>query len=206
VVGMSPSEITLDAVLARNLREVLERHEMRHADLAERMRVHGVGWSTNTVAQVLGRHRQVPIIELAALCSVFEVPLTELLSGDDQITVGFHTLPLGAIRQVIDTGRMPRIPEDQRTGVVIYLPSDEEAKAMRRLRIDIGTLTYAADRLFGTTDIVEERDRRAGDLSGLPKRSAQSKRGHAMRSVLDEIAEYINAAPEPPAETEMEPK
>jgi hypothetical protein len=68
------------------------------------------------------------------------------------------------------------------------VPSAEESKAAKKFDVPVQAIRDAAARLFGTPDIVTERDRRAGDLHEVEPRSAQARRGHAMRRVLDDLA------------------
>lgn len=181
--------MTLDAVVARNLRAALDEREMRHVDLAKRMQDHGQLWTANTTAQVLTLRRQLSLLELAALCSVLEMPLAELLSGSDLIELpdGGAPVPLATLVEMLLTGRATTLRK-----IVIYEPGPEELKAMRRLGLDnVGDLHAASQKLFDTPYISEVRDERAGDLSDLPAATAQRKRGHAMRSVLNELEEDL---------------
>ncbi len=185
------SPVTLDEVLARNVRTELEARGLRHEDLAARMRTHGLRWSANTVAQVVGMRRHVSLLEAAGLCSALQVPLAQLLAGDDLITVPALPVPvpLSQIRAVLDRGVAPR--GSATTTVTMYEPDEAEVKAARRLGVDVGVLMAASERLFGTPSVSEERDRRVGDTAGLTRRELQAKRGHAMRAVLAELDQHL---------------
>lgn len=82
---MTVTDSDLRSVVALNLRQLIEDHNMRHADVAAGMAARGFGWTTNRVAQTVTLRRMPKLDELAGLCAVFGVPLAELLKGADDV-------------------------------------------------------------------------------------------------------------------------
>jgi hypothetical protein len=184
--------VTLDELLAQNLRAVLDARGMRYVDLSDEMRRRGVPWTSNTPAQVLGLHRQLSLLEVITLCAVFEMSLHDILDGKDLLEItlpapGAH-MKLHELHAALD-GRLP-------TGYVtgIFPELDAATELDRRVADQLGVtlvrLIDASSSLFGST-VTQERDRRAGDLSAMSKRSAQARRGHATRAIVAELEQYL---------------
>lgn len=68
------------------------------------MRAEGIrSWSAGVVALVEnGRQRADRLQDLVALCSVFRVPLAELLQGNEDIRVDWNEISLSEVRQALD--------------------------------------------------------------------------------------------------------
>jgi len=189
----------LDRVVASNLRRLLADRQWRHADLAVILNIHGLAWTANRVTQVTTERQSATLLELAALCATFETPLSSFLAGECLVaTPAGAPVPLAMVRDSLATGSF-----EHRPGPVAYMhvPADEELAAVRRLALpNVGALHRLAKWALGTTNITEERDRRAGDPAGVSERSLRAKRGHAMRNILAELRAYHEAHPEVVAE------
>jgi hypothetical protein len=173
-----------------------------------------MGWTPNRVAQVEALRRPVSLIEAAGLCAVFKVPFAELLAGDglvelpgasSDMPVPFVTL--ASVRDALAEGaplvgamgQQPLQPLDDEGvealygehGVIFTATPDEDRKAAARLGVDAYTVRAAAERLWGRS-LAQERDVRIGDLAGLPKRSAQAKRGNVTRGLLAELRAFLD--------------
>ncbi|HEY3924270.1 MAG TPA: hypothetical protein VGL75_06875 [Acidothermaceae bacterium] len=177
----------LDHVVARNLREVVEGRELRHVDVAMYATAVGLHWTANTVAQVLTLRRGLSLLEVPLVAAALGVPVGRLLEGDDAITLpSGGTVPLESLRDALTSKRAGKSP-------VTHQPlksTEDESKLASRLGITVARLQTIAGQMFGRT-VTEERDSRVGDLTALPKRVAQAKRGHAMREVASEIEARI---------------
>ena len=177
----------LDHVVARNLRQVADARDLRHVDVAMYATAVGLHWTANTVAQILTLRRGLSLLELPLLAAALGVPVGDLLAGDDAIALpNGETMPLADIRAALTSKRAGKSP-------VTHQPLDsteDERKLANRLGISVARLQTIAGQMFGRT-VTEERDSRVGELSALPKRVAQAKRGHAMREVASEIEARI---------------
>ena len=181
--------IELDHVVARNLREVADVKKLRQVDVAMYATAVGLHWTANTVAQVLTLRRGLSLLEVPLVAAALGVPVGRLLEGDDAIALpSGDTMPLEDIRDALTSKRAGKSP-------VTHAPlmsTEDERKLANRLGISVARLQTIAGQMFGRT-VTEERDSRVGDLSALPKRVAQAKRGHAMREVASEIEARIEA-------------
>lgn len=195
--------IPLDHVIARNLRELIQERGMTHGAVASWMQALGIDWSTNRVAQTVTLRRSLSLLEVAALCRLFRVPLDRLLAGDDQIALPRtqrdtdsgpdETAGLDVIRDVLRTGNSDRVADvglgwsEHRSVVAVTIPDELEGELARKLGTDRTTIRGLGARLYGDIHISVERDRRTGDVSGLSPAAARAKRGHAMRGILAEM-------------------
>ena len=190
---MTNAAVALEHAVARNIRDLRVAREWSQADLASYMRVNGFPWQPNRVAQVETLRRPVTTLELAGLTWVFGVPVTDLLAGDDDVTLpDGGSVPLTRIREAL-SGAVGRTVN--RT--TVRRPSgagqtDEEVrKIAARLSVSTPLVNWLAQRMWGQS-FAAERDRRAGDLTGLSSRSAQTKRGHATRALISEASAYLD--------------
>jgi transcriptional regulator with XRE-family HTH domain len=200
----------LDRVIARNLRELIEAKGLRHAELAFLLNANeGMAWTANRITQVVTERRRLSLLELAALCNELEAPIGRFLAGDDEVsTPGGKAFPLTAVRESLVMGRYTTAPLGaSRTVAYTYVPTEEEAAAIKRLDLpNFNALLWLMRRAFPGTTITEERDRRVGDPAGKSERSLQALRGHAMRQILAELRQYIEANPIPPALSASDPE
>lgn len=177
--------------MASNLRRFRTEAGWRQADLAGHMAATGLGWTPNRVAQVETLRRPLTLLELATLCALFRRPLTELLAGEEEVdlpaldTMGESTTSLAWIRGALAQGASGQI-RPPGAAAVAHVATDETRKAAAKLGISTDRVEATAERLWGRS-LRAERDYRAGDLSGMPSRSAQAKRGHVMRELLEEL-------------------
>jgi transcriptional regulator with XRE-family HTH domain len=193
----------LEHVIARNLAELRAEkglsaglswpHHFRtgytQTDVAEAMRQVGFRWQSNRVAQIETLHRPVTLLEIVGLSRVFGVPVSRLLSGDDEIDLpsGIQ-VPLAAVRAAL--AGEPVSPEDWEVAERRNAARDELGKIAKRLDLDwkdLSMLSYAMWR----RSFIAERESRLGDVSGLSMRSAQTKRGHVTRVLLADIADFL---------------
>lgn len=188
----------LDRVIAGNLRQLIAERGWRHVELASRLNANGFAWTANRVAQVTTDRRRLTLLELAALCATFAVPLSRFLDGDRDVPIpAGQPVPLAMVRESLTAGTVTASPTAVTVTRYVYVPTDEEEAAVKRLGLpNVGELHRLAKRALGTTSVVEERDRRVGDPAGVSKRSLQAKRGHAMRAILTELRAYNDTHPE----------
>jgi len=175
-------------VVARNVAELREERRWSQVELARRMAASGLGWTPNRAAQIESLRGTVNMVEVLGLCWTFQVPLSRLLAGDDTIELpGGHTVPLADLRAGLG-GR----------GAQHYVDSEAEGRTreeeLRRVAANLGlsasVLHSLATHHFGR-GFVDEREDRVGDMTGIPKRSAATLRGHATRQILTELTDVI---------------
>lgn len=178
----------LEHVIARNVAELREEREATQADLAAKMRHNGFTWTTNRVTQLETLRRPVSLLEVVGLSHVFLVPVERLLAGDDLIDMpDGSTMALSLVRDAlagrghIEIRDMTPEESDRYEGA-----RDDMRKVAAGLGMEVDELASLAYTLWGHS-FWSERDQRVGDLSGLTKRSAQTKRGHATRKIIAEI-------------------
>jgi transcriptional regulator with XRE-family HTH domain len=183
----------LEYVIARAVAELRAEHGWTQHDLAWRLNALGAGWSANRVAQIETLRGRATLFEVMALCWVFEVSLGRLLNGDDEIESpnGQGSVPLDLVRQVM-TGSpiaptaLEADPLPLPAPVESVIDFEEIRKIAKALGMRPQVLAYLAEQMWGR-GFTAERDIRAGNLSGLTKRSAQTKRGHVTRALITEV-------------------
>lgn len=161
------------------------------ADLAWRMKVMGCNWTANRVTQVETLRGKVSLYEVVALTWLFEVPMTRLLAGDDNVEFpnGEGSVYLGKVRAALTGDNSIQVTARDQSQVWRQ-DMEEIRKIAKGLGIFAGMLDWIAREKWGHAFTVE-RDERAGDVSGLPKRAASAKRGHATRAMIAEVREHI---------------
>jgi hypothetical protein len=191
----------LEHVIARNVIEL--RAERRPAwlpnsapgagstqtDLAEAMRRVGFRWQANRVAQIETLRRPVALLEVVGLSRAFGVPVSRLLSGEDEIDLPTGiTVPLAAIRAAL--AGEPVSSDDWQVAERRNAARDELRKVAKRLDLDWQDLSILSMAMWRRS-FFAERESRLGDVSGMSKRSAQTKRGHVTRALLADIADFL---------------
>ena len=179
--------------LAERLRNARLAVGHRQEDVADNMRLLGFPtWAKATVAGVeLGRRGVTPD-ELYVLALIVEAPLMDLLDFDF-VTPDGHIFG-GEMRRASLTGE-GMTPD--RTWFVDYVkdwPDEAERKASGRLGIAVDDLRRLALRTWGCS-LSEERDRRLGDTSDVPRRTTQALRGHITRELIAELAQGVGNRP-----------
>jgi hypothetical protein len=179
----------LEFVVARNAVRLRRGRGWTQLDLARAMSAVGMGWTPGRTQQVESFAGTLSLPEILGLCWALEVPLADLLAGDDHIALpgSARTFPLRQFRDAL-TGHGAIRQPDRRA---------ENAAAVEEVRAKAAKLGLGADvfielcqQRFGHS-FRTERDQRAGDLSKLSPRSAQVKRGHVARAVLSDLREHI---------------
>src|SRR6266849_9168502 len=79
---MSPRPLPFQSVVRRNLRRLRMKVGWRQEDLALKARARGLRWSASTVTAIEIGRRPVSAGERLLLPTLLRVPLTELVSGD----------------------------------------------------------------------------------------------------------------------------
>lgn len=179
----------LEHVVARNAVRLRRERSLTQLDLARAMSAVGMGWTPGRAQQVESFAGTLSMPEILGLCWALEVPLADLLAGDDHIALpgSARTFRLHQFRDAL-TGHGAIRQLDRRA---------ENAAAVEEVRVKAAKLGLGTDvfielcrQRFGHS-FRTEREQRAGDLSKLSPRSAQVKRGHAARGVLSDLREHI---------------
>ena len=184
----------LEHVMARNVAELRTEHGWTQAELAREMHDWGFTWATNRVAQLETLRRPVSLLEVIGLAMVFDLPVERLLAGDDKIALpDGREFFLAWVRKALTEGR-------PKTSYSIFsaqhhLAVEADYQELRKMASKLGLSTpedldALARTLFGQA-FHTEREARLGDITGLSKRSAQTKRGHVSRELLAAVKEYL---------------
>lgn len=183
----------LEAVVAANVRRLRISRGWSQADLHRALTAQGLRrWSAATVALVeTGRQRADRLADLAALCSVFGVPLADLIAGDDTIDTDTGAVPLCVIRDAL-AGRV-----DQPADPFQVDELHDVVRTTRRLSTQFRPhdLMLASLDLFGRWDFNAMRNEMVETEDGADDdpRSIQARRGHVTRRLLEQLAEHIRA-------------
>jgi len=194
----------LEHVIARNVTELRTEQGDTQPDLAGKMRAGGFTWQTNRVAQIETLRRPVSLLEVVGLSRVFDVPVSRLLAGEDLIDLpSGAAIPLAAVRAALagERGTETQIRNMTPEESALHADSvDDLRKVAKGLGLDVRDLQALAYRLWGES-FHSEREKRLADVSGLSKRSAQTKRGHVTRQLIKDVRTWIENNPD-----EMTPK
>lgn len=184
----------LEHVIARKVAELRTEHGWTQADLAREMRDWGFTWATNRVAQLETLRRPVSLLEVIGLAMVFDLPVEQLLAGDDKIALpDGREFPLAWLRKAVIEGqpktRFPIFSAQH------YMDGQADYQDLRKMAAKLGLsapedLDALSRTVFGQP-FHNEREARLGDITGLSKRSAQTKRGHVSRELLAAVKEYL---------------
>lgn len=205
LVGASPN--TVAALVADNIYRLRTERGWSQVQLAARLHQQGLRYyAAAQIAQIeLGTARADHVLEMAAFCQAFGVPMTELLAGplDVPIKTAKAAVPLETIRMALSSGVTA-------TGDVATTPDLPDMSIFFGISIaeklgigaaDLDVLTYE---MYGYWEFIHERDRRAGldpfhwskhHAGQQAEPRAQGKRGHATRVMLAEMKAYLAEHP-----------
>jgi transcriptional regulator with XRE-family HTH domain len=188
----------LDGRLAGRLRAILENEGRRREDLAREMAVLGFRWTGNTVSQVINGRRGLSLLELAGVCEALGSPLLELLGPGEVTLPNGRSVTVAQIAKAVSTGG----GDWQARAMVraVFGPAHREfeevdTKAARRLGVAPDEVRAASLHLWNRP-LAAERDHRirTDDLdTGSPdgRRTLQARRGHATRTLVDELKAHL---------------
>lgn len=192
----------LDGVIAQRLRALLDDRGMRQQDLAAGLGALGFNWTPNRVAQVVTGRRPLSLLEAAGICATLGISLADLLgsAGAVKLPNDISPFPVADIAEAVRSGG----GEWQSRGATraLFGPIQREFeevrnKAARRLGVAGEQVDDASMRLWGRP-LGAERDHRF-DTSDLDfnapenRRTLQARRGHATRTLIDELRTYFAA-------------
>lgn len=190
----------LEHVIARNAAALRAERGWTQVELAKEMIALGFSWSANRVAQIETLRRPVSVAEELGLCWVFGVPREALLAGEDSEEIVFsserRTTTLRDLRAAA-RGESYQLINQRWDGLAKQIEQENDAATRDELRRLGQKLNLSGDDLnelcikYFDRRFLDERDARAGDLTGVSKRSAQTSRGHASRSLLADLAQAI---------------
>jgi transcriptional regulator with XRE-family HTH domain len=187
------------AVIRRNLRRLRTKLGWRQEDLALKARARGLKWSASTVTAIEIGRRPVSAGELLLLPTLLRVPLTELVSvNQDEIADVDGVLVTKAALDQIARGRLL---EEQESEFFVTPPRGEasateaERKAARNLSdatnstITVPDLIAMAQRRWEGRRLDEERERR---LRTTQRRGSLARqRGHVTAALQKELLEDL---------------
>ena len=199
---MSPRPIPYQAVIRRNLRRLRLKFGWRQEDLALRARGRGLRWSASTVTAIEIGRRPISAGELLLLPTLLQVPLTDLVSGnqDEVVDVDGVLVTTAAMDEI---GRGAALTELE--SVFFVTPprvemgaTDAERKAAKSLSkatssaISIRDLIATAQLLWEGRRLDEERDRRLKTTQG--KGNLARRRGHITGLLQKELLEELTGS------------
>jgi transcriptional regulator with XRE-family HTH domain len=199
---VSPRPIPYKAVIRRNLRRLRLKFGWRQEDLALRARARGLRWSASTVTAIEIGRRPISAGELLLLPTLLQVPLTELVSGnqDEVVDVDGVLVTTAAMDEI---GRGAALTELESVFFVtsprVEMGATEaERKAAKSLSKATGSAISARD-LVATAQLLwegrrldEERERRLKATSG--QGNLARRRGHITGVLQAEILEKLTRA------------
>lgn len=175
------------AVVAANVRRLRAKRGWSQADLHRALSAQGIRrWSASTVAQVeTGRQRADRLLDLAALTSVFGVPLAELIEGEGQVDTDTGDMSLTDIRDAL-AGRAAPARPDQADEL-----HDLARTARRSTALSAEDFMLASLDLFGRWDFNAMRNELVAAEGEADARTVQARRGHVTRRLLEQLADHI---------------
>jgi transcriptional regulator with XRE-family HTH domain len=189
----------LEHVIARNVARLRGERGWTQAELARRMSVDaGMAWTPNRCAQVESLRGTVSVTEVATLCWIFEVPMVALLDGEADEAVDLtkpgRTAWLVHFRDGIEGRYREGAAQPEYDAALDRAAAREELRHLAR-KIGMGDVEdfEALGHALWHRSYLDERERRAGDLTGLTERQRRAKRGHASRAMLSEMETFIEA-------------
>jgi len=171
----------------------------RQEDLALRARARGLRWSASTVTAIEIGRRPISAGELLLLPTLLQVPLTELVSGDqDEIAdIDGVLVTKAAMDQIGRGGALTELESVffVTPPIVEMGATDAERKAAKSLSkatnstIAVRDLIATAQLLWGGRRLDEERDRRLKTTQG--KGNLARRRGHITGLLQKELLEEL---------------
>src|SRR5450759_1906816 len=137
------------------------------------------------------------MLEAIGLAMVFALTVEQLLAGDDKIALpAARYFTLVFLPEALANGQ----PKTRFFTAQDYLEGEADYQELRKMATKLGLsspedLDALARTLFGQA-FHTEREARLGDVSGLSKRSAQTKRGHVSRALLADVEKYLGEGQE----------
>ena len=156
----------LDAVVGGNVRRLREARGWRQIDVASRMA--GLGheqWRDATVAMLEGGNRNVRLDELADLCRILGVTVTDLLTTDDpDVTAMTAPIVSTVITPVVDLEQMAATAERQETERRFMATFWRRSLGLGRATDDKIALLDQSARIDYTRSLMDERDHRVDEV------------------------------------------
>jgi len=194
-----PRPIPYQAVIRRNLRRLRLKFGWRQEDLALRARARGLRWSASTVTAIEIGRRPISAGELLLLPTLLQVPLTDLVSGNQDEVVDIDgVLVTAAALDQIGCG----VALTELESVFFVIPpivemgaTDAERKAAKSLsketnsNIPVRDLIATAQLLWEGRRLDEERERRLKTTQG--KGNLARRRGHITGLLQKELLEEL---------------
>ncbi|WP_432571178.1 hypothetical protein [Kineococcus sp. SYSU DK005] len=207
-----------EALLSERVRTRRTRRGWRQVDVAQRMAEQGFDWTQPVVAAVEAGKRDCNLLELAGLTSVFvhhhdKGGVAGLLDlDDDEEGYAFEGCDPPAATREVTVEMSPGVRVELAVLLSAIRGGDQLAwglrggaprldwtatedpmviKLARALGISTGQVLKTSRRLWGR-EPQQERDRRLGDVSDVPARTVQARRGHITRAMTVELREELS--------------
>jgi transcriptional regulator with XRE-family HTH domain len=188
---MSEPELTLEAVIGKNLKRLRVAAGLSQADLAGLL-----NWTRDTVASVETGRRELSVGEMLELASFFGVGFVEFFAGDrDSEAIGhqYITKPPYEKGDVLKAHLNKSVEGVRWESAYFHDPTDGIAE---RLGVTPAVLNRAARSLWGHS-VHDEYDARRNtrlpeDDYNVPYRSLATMRGHIVRGLREELEEQLS--------------
>jgi transcriptional regulator with XRE-family HTH domain len=198
--------LSTSAAVGRRIRKLREEAGRSQDELADAARRAGIDWTRASVASLETGRRGLDAEEFMLL------PLAlKILTGRDQWRLGdllpdvWIRMPLGAVTHARSLRRLLAGESVEGWGVAAGTAEDmdraadrlkEQTEAVRhaarRLEVEPGTVSRAAERLWRRS-FSEEREQRVAERggAGASPRSLQAIRGHVTRVLINELRQAL---------------
>ena len=181
------------------MRRLRTKFGLRHEDLALGARARGLRWTASTVTAIEIGRRPITAGELLLLPTLLQVPLTELVSGDqDEVAdVDGVLVTMAAMDQIGHGGALTELESVffVTPPIVEMGATDAERKAAKSLSkatnstISVRDLIATAQLLWEGRRLDEERDRRLKATQG--KGNLARRRGHITGLLQKQLLEEL---------------
>lgn len=178
-------------MVGENLARIRAGRGQTQREASAFLRERGLAWPPGNIGQLeSGKRHSVRVEELLMLSAAYEVRLWEWFEGESSVYLTDdlriwreeirHALEAKPFGLMLGTGQFS----------TRYVTDEPERAAALQLMMPLEEIQAAAERLWGHS-MGEERNNRLGDTSSQSPRSLQAKRGHATRTLIAELKEYL---------------
>jgi len=183
-------------MVGTNVQRLRRERHWSQKELAHRLQLHGGRWSRAAVGMLESKGvRGERLSDVVTLCAALEVPLTELLDGDDEVGLrDGNEKPASWVREALK-GELPRPKERyiviNRVAGIGQDDPEEVRRMARAMDLPVETLREIIKEISGRPSPTTFRDFLADLDESESKRTAGAKRGHASRAIKNLVKIYV---------------
>ena len=139
-------KIRVRGLVGRNLQRQLDESGISQDQFAARARAHGRDWDQSTVSRFIKGGRALTLEDALSFLALLNVPLVELLRGDELVVLAGTAIPADELRDLVSTGRSS-------STAPLAAATDDSGPAAERISSTLGVIVEAvqdsAVRLWG---------------------------------------------------------